>query len=364
MSERTILIHLHPDFAEPLLSILERWNKAQNVLEFVGIRARREQELKLVTAGSTQSIKLFPIVAQIRSDGGYSGDDEMIAFTEKRIRDEDYDQLFLDGTFGDGDPPNITLISLDFTRKGFKNTGDDKNFVFQALLSNIISSLAQSEGFSSHEETRGCPLDFCDVMSDVVKNIKNEFRFCSQHVKQIKKRKKDYLLQLSGAIEDYGKTTPGSKAVSERILSTEKARLQPKEKFNYDIALSYASEDRQLVDQVAKLLVKSGVKVFYDQFEKANLWGKDLYTYLMDVYMRAKFCVMFLSKNYANSRWTDHERKAAQSSAFKMSREYILPVRLDHATIDGILPVTAYVEWKDEGAEGITHLLLQKLQSI
>jgi len=53
---------------------------------------------------------------------------------------------------------------------------------------------------------------------------------------------------------------------------------------SFDIALSFAGEDRVYVDEVATLLFNAGIKVFYDQFEEANLWGKDLYTYLSDVY--------------------------------------------------------------------------------
>ena len=53
----------------------------------------------------------------------------------------------------------------------------------------------------------------------------------------------------------------------------------------FDIALSFASENRDYVDQVANLLRDSGVKVFYDLFEEANLWGKNLYDYLSDIYI-------------------------------------------------------------------------------
>lgn len=44
----------------------------------------------------------------------------------------------------------------------------------------------------------------------------------------------------------------------------------------YDIALSFAGENREYVDKVAKLLKDKGISVFYDLFEKANMWGKDL----------------------------------------------------------------------------------------
>jgi len=46
--------------------------------------------------------------------------------------------------------------------------------------------------------------------------------------------------------------------------------------YKYDIALSFAGEDREYVEQVAILLKRFGVKVFYDKFEESNLWGKNL----------------------------------------------------------------------------------------
>lgn len=37
----------------------------------------------------------------------------------------------------------------------------------------------------------------------------------------------------------------------------------------FEIALSFAGEDRAYVDQVANLLRDSGIKVFYDIFEES-----------------------------------------------------------------------------------------------
>ncbi len=48
----------------------------------------------------------------------------------------------------------------------------------------------------------------------------------------------------------------------------------------YDVALSFAGEDRKLAEALAKALQKNGIKVFYDEFEKSKLWGKDPYKYL------------------------------------------------------------------------------------
>ena len=69
----------------------------------------------------------------------------------------------------------------------------------------------------------------------------------------------------------------------------------------YDIALSFAGEDRDYVEEVAQKLKTIGVRVFYDRFEEANLWGKNLYEYLSNIYQnKALFTVMFISKHYAS----------------------------------------------------------------
>lgn len=52
----------------------------------------------------------------------------------------------------------------------------------------------------------------------------------------------------------------------------------------YDVALSFAGEDREYVDKVAKCLVRMGLSVFYDRYEIVSLWGKDLYEHLTSVY--------------------------------------------------------------------------------
>ncbi len=72
--------------------------------------------------------------------------------------------------------------------------------------------------------------------------------------------------------------------------------------YEYDIALSFAGEERDYVELVANDLMKNGVNVFYDKFEEANLWGKDLYVYLNEIYKEhAKYTIMFISKNYAKN---------------------------------------------------------------
>jgi uncharacterized protein YegL len=135
--------------------------------------------------------------------------------------------------------------------------------------------------------------------------------------------------------------------------------------YNYDVAISYAGEDRSYADVLAKLLRDRGVKVFYDRDEKATLWGQNLYTYLSDLYQnQACYCVMFLSRHYATKLWTNHEREAAQARALQEQGVYILPIRLDETPIPGILPTTAHLNWYQETADSIVDVIIQKLKDV
>jgi hypothetical protein len=81
---------------------------------------------------------------------------------------------------------------------------------------------------------------------------------------------------------------------------------------DYDVALSFAGEDRSYVEQVAEILHSIGIKVFYDRYVEGELWGKDLYTHLDDVYRnKCRYCVMFISQHYKEKLWTNHERESA-----------------------------------------------------
>jgi hypothetical protein len=52
---------------------------------------------------------------------------------------------------------------------------------------------------------------------------------------------------------------------------------------DFDIALSFAGEDRKYVEEVADTLKKMGFRIFYDKYETVTLWGKDLYLHLRKV---------------------------------------------------------------------------------
>lgn len=138
-----------------------------------------------------------------------------------------------------------------------------------------------------------------------------------------------------------------------------------KKQFSFDIALSFAGEDRLYVEKTALILIKMGYSVFYDKYEVVSLWGKDLYEHLNEIYYKcARYTVMFISKHYARKLWSNHERRSAQARAFSEHREYILPVRFDATKIPGILPTTGYVDLRNIRPKDLAELIKQKIGRI
>lgn len=167
--------------------------------------------------------------------------------------------------------------------------------------------------------------------------------------------------QLAQGIESLGvpirrTATAAAQGTAGRI----KRESKPAEQ--YDVALSFAGENRTYVSQVAEGLKAAGVSVFYDQFEKASLWGKDLIEHLAEIYgQRSRFVVMFVSKEYVEKAWTTHERRHAQDRALLAQSEYILPARFDDTAVPGMTSTVGFVDLRHTSASELVALILQKL---
>jgi hypothetical protein len=136
-------------------------------------------------------------------------------------------------------------------------------------------------------------------------------------------------------------------------------------RYQYDVALSFAGEDRSYAERLANYLSVQGVRVFYDDFEKASLWGKNLYEHLYEIYSnKSRYCIMLISEAYVNKMWTVHERRSAQERALQSrEQEYILPVRLDKVALPGMPSTVAYLDGK-YGPEEVSRVFLRKLGEI
>jgi hypothetical protein len=121
---------------------------------------------------------------------------------------------------------------------------------------------------------------------------------------------------------------------------------------DYDVAISFAGEQRSEAEGIADHLQAAGVTVFYDAYEQVDLWGKNLYDHLAVVYQhKARYCLMLVSAAYAAKVWTTHERQSAQARALTQNTEYILPVRFDDTDVPGLLQTVGYVRRRETAVE-------------
>ena len=134
---------------------------------------------------------------------------------------------------------------------------------------------------------------------------------------------------------------------------------------DFDVALSFADEDREFVASVAEILNSNKLRVFYDRNEEVYLWGKDLIETLDDVYQnRARFVVMFISRHYSEKMWTRHERRSAFARALREKHEYILPARFDNTPLAGLPPTLSYLDLTRETPVSFARKLLAKVASL
>ena len=109
------------------------------------------------------------------------------------------------------------------------------------------------------------------------------------------------------------------------------------EKLKYQVALSFAGEQREYVNEVARHLESRGIAVFYDGFETVQLWGLHCTEAFHKAFAeQSAHVVMFISKQYVEKAWPQFERRAALSRMIKENRDYILPVRFDDAIVPGL----------------------------
>lgn len=175
------------------------------------------------------------------------------------------------------------------------------------------------------------------------------------------------LAEMTKGMQDLGVPIRRAAAAAPASLhgrSTEPVRGEreaPRQVEKYDIALSFAGEDRAYVEEVADGLKSAGVSVFYDGFEKANLWGKNLIDHLADIYSNSRYVVMFISKAYVEKAWTTHERKHAQERALFAQEEYILPARFDDTDVPGMTKTVAFQDLRRTTPAELVELTLAKL---
>ena len=157
---------------------------------------------------------------------------------------------------------------------------------------------------------------------------------------------------------------PAEQEVNNRSSST-RPKTPSSSKYKYDVALSFAGSERELAEQLAGMLKDRGIAVFYDGFYPEHLWGKDLAVEFDKIYRKeSRYCVIFVSSEYATRMWTIHERRSALARLLEeRGKEYILPIKVTDAELDGLAPSIGYLDITTYPVPQIAEILLKKLAS-
>lgn len=137
-------------------------------------------------------------------------------------------------------------------------------------------------------------------------------------------------------------------------------------RFEYDIAISFAGEDRNIAQQIALVLAETyGLKIFYDDYEQARLAGQNLTEYLIDIYKnKARYCLILISKFYYEKRWTRHEWRAVQARAFNdPDIVYTIPIRIDDTDLPGLLETVGFLSLKKLTIPQVTNTIYNMVSS-
>lgn len=103
------------------------------------------------------------------------------------------------------------------------------------------------------------------------------------------------------------------------------------------MALSYAGEDRESAGDLAQRLLAAGYACFYDENERAELWGANLVEKLQQIYEHdSRYCVIIVSRDYVRKAWTNQERRFALARAVREGTPYVLPIKTDDAELPGL----------------------------
>lgn len=144
--------------------------------------------------------------------------------------------------------------------------------------------------------------------------------------------------------------------------SLKQSGVSQKNDRQYQVALSYAGEQREYVEEVAQQLKDRGISVFFDGFEKSTLWGTSAAEAFHKVFAeQSVYVVMFISRDHSEKEWPRHERRATFSRMIKERREYVLPVRFDDTKIDGLPDDVIYQNANEITPDQLAAMIHKKL---
>lgn len=136
-----------------------------------------------------------------------------------------------------------------------------------------------------------------------------------------------------------------------------------KTRFPWDVAVSFAGENRPIVEDFKSCLNSQGYTAYYDFDEQHRLWGENLRRKLSDVYAHdAEYMVIFLSKHYPEKDWTSFEFEVGKEARSKRTATYLLPLIVDDVHVVGLSKDVGYLDLRRMSIEEVVSVLIRKIE--
>ena len=133
-------------------------------------------------------------------------------------------------------------------------------------------------------------------------------------------------------------------------------------KFEFDAAISYAGENRDVAKKLAKAFKDKGLSVFYDRNYTSSLWGKDQREFER-IYSRAShFVIPIISAYYIKKDYCQFEFGVAKDEAERRKGVFLLPIRLDDTRMLGLCGDVQYLDLRHVSIPVVVRSLLNKIQ--
>jgi hypothetical protein len=154
---------------------------------------------------------------------------------------------------------------------------------------------------------------------------------------------------------------PGD-AVEDAVKAALDAAREGTSEHDYEVAVSFADEDRDYVSRVVAALKRRRMRVFYDADHEASLFGRDLAEVFDDVFRhRSRYVVIFVSQHYVRKQWTRYELRSVLARAIQERQGYVLPARFDDSDVPGVPPTVRHVDCRTTTPEALADIICQKL---
>lgn len=138
--------------------------------------------------------------------------------------------------------------------------------------------------------------------------------------------------------------------------------------FEYDLAISFAGEHRDLARYVAERFVELDVSVFFDEYFENNFLGKTWTAAFKRIFGTAsRYVVCFLDQNHLRKIWPTFERDCFEP---RVPDGAVIPIFLDDSVFPGIPKDIVRIDfrykvtdadWQDRAQTEIAYRIIDKL---